>query len=540
MARDPRRSDDPRRAARLTFLRSAVAGLVIPVLAGGFMLQRQANDGERLFYEVLTRIATRGVDSIPEDSLYEKAARGLLRSIGDPYAELYTPRELAAFQREGLRNGYGGLGMLLERVRDTTVITRVYPGNPAAAAGVRVGDRVIAVEGHRVIGLPLDSVTSRVLGVPGTPVRVTFVRPGEQPVVREVRRAIVHIPVVAYATVLEGGVGYLPLDRFSEASAEEVTRAVAALRAGGAKSLILDLRGNGGGSLEQSIRISNLFLARGQEILQVRYRDRPAEVYRAEGGPLASGEPIVVLTDAGSASASEIVAGALQDHDRAVVIGTPSFGKGLVQELFPLPDGYALKLTTAKWFTPSGRSIQRERRVSETGRFLPDTLPPSDSALSRLPEFRSDAGRIVRGGGGITPDLVVRPDTLGGGERALVQALTGRASVINEVLTELSLQWARAGVQRGFTVTPAWREAFFQRLVARGAPVDRAVWNAGLPLIDRLIADRVTSLALGEEASFLLTVPRDNQLQAALRVLRGARTQQEALARVPGATGGGR
>ena len=539
MVRETRRHADPRRAARRTLLRSAVAAMVLPVLAGGFMLQRQANDGERLFYEVFTRIAGRGVDTVSEDSLYEKAARGLLHAIGDPYAELYTPKQLAAFQREGLRNGYGGLGMLLERVRDTTVITRVYPGNPAHRAGVRVGDRVISVEGRRVIGLPLDSVTSRVLGPPGTPVRVTFVRPGEEPVERVVNRAIVHIPVVPYSTVLEGGVGYLPLDRFSEASGEEVSRAVDALRAKGAKSLILDLRGNGGGSLEQSIRIGNLFLARGQEILQVRYRDRAAEVYRSEGGPLATGEPIVVLTDGGSASASEIVAGALQDHDRAVVIGTPSFGKGLVQELLPLPDGYAMKLTTAKWYTPSGRSIQRDRRVSETGRLLPDTAALSDSALARLPEFRSDAGRVVRGGGGITPDLVVRPDTLAGGERALVQALSARAGIVNEALTELSLQWGRT-VQPGFRVSPEWREALFQRLAARGVPVDRAVWTAGLPLIDRLIADRVTSLVLGEEASFLLTVPRDAQLQAALRVLRGARTQREALARVPSAVGGGR
>jgi carboxyl-terminal processing protease len=539
MARDFRRPDGARRAARRTLFRSVVAGVAIPALAGGFMLQRAGDDGERLFYEVLTRVAARSVDSIPEDSLYEKAARGLLRTIGDPYAELYTPRELAAFQREGLRNGYGGLGMLLEQVRDTTVITRVYRGTPAEAAGIRVGDRVIAVGERRMVGLPIDSVTGRVLGPPGTPVRVTFVRPGEAPVQKEVRRAIVQIPMVPYTTLLEGGVGYVPLDRFSESSGEEVTRAVESLRARGARSVILDLRGNGGGSLEQSIVIGNLFLPRGQEILQVRYRDRDPEVYRSRGGPLATGEPLVVLIDGSSASASEIVAGAMQDHDRAVVIGTPSFGKGLVQELFPLSGGYALKLTTAKWYTPSGRSIQRERRVSESGRFLPDTLPPSDTALSTLPEFRSDAGRLLRGGGGITPDLVVRPDTLKGAERVLVQALTGRALVINEALTGLALHEARtAGAS--FAVTPAMREAVYQRLVQRGATVDRAVWNAGISLIDRLILDRVTQLGRGEEASFLLTVPRDAQLQAALGVLRGVRTQSEALARVPGAVGGKR
>ncbi|HEX8431267.1 MAG TPA: S41 family peptidase [Longimicrobium sp.] len=520
--------------ARRTLVRSAVAAVLLPALAGGFMLQRSASGGEQLFYEVFSRVASRGVAPISEDSLYEKAARGLLRGLGDPYAELYSPAQLADFQREGLRNGYGGLGMLVETLRDTTVITRVYPNTPALGAGVQVGDRVIAVDGKPVVGMRLDSVTSRLLGPPGSSVRVTFVRPGSGTVMREVRRAQVRVPVVPYTMMLGEGVGYLPLDRFSDAAGAEVAAAIQELRGKGARSFVLDLRGNGGGSLDQSIRIANLFVPRGKEVLQVRYRDRAPEVYQAEGAPLVADEPVVVLTDGGSASASEIVAGALQDHDRAVVVGAPTFGKGLVQDLFPLSGGWAMKLTTAKWYTPSGRSIQRERRVNPDGSFAQDTAPPADSILAKLPEFRSDAGRVVRGGGGITPDVVVRQDTLRGADRALGQLLTPHYGELAATLTEMSLMWSRSAGPE-FTVTPAWRDAFYRRLAERGVRVDRAAWDAGSGLVDRLIAERVASLSGGEAAAFRRTITRDAQLQAALGILRGARTQRDAFAHVPAA-----
>ena len=516
--------------------RAAVGALFLPVLAGGFLLQSAASGSERLFQEVLTRVSAFSVDSVTEDSLYALAARGMLRRIGDPYAELFSPEQLAEFQRESLRNSYGGMGMLVELVRDTATVVRVYPSTPASQAGVKVGDRIVRVNGDAVTGIELEQVTQRLLGPRGTTVRVTFVRPGAAaPIDVEARRAIVHVPVVSYSAMLDDGIGYVPLDRFSDSSAQEVTEAIADLRKDGARAFVLDLRGNGGGSLEQSIRVSNLFVSGGQEILRVRYRNAPTEVYRATGEALVR-EPVVVLTDGGSASASEIVAGALQDHDRAVVIGTTSFGKGVVQDLFQLDGGWALKLTTGKWYTPSGRSIQRERRQLPDGSYVDvDTLPPSDSALAARPVFRSDAGRAVYGGGGVTPDVVVRADTLMGAERALMVELRAHARAVNRVISEMSIALLPT-VRPDFAVTPQWREEFYTRLKAQGVEIDRAQFQAGGTVVDRILAERVSSMAFGDSASFRRSVPRDTQLQTALGILRGARTQADAFARVPAQT----
>jgi carboxyl-terminal processing protease len=512
--------------------RAAAAALVLPAVVGGFMLQSAVSGNGRLFEEVLTRVASYGVDAVPADSLYALAARGLIRRIGDPYAELYSPEQLADFQRESLRNGYGGLGMLVELVRDTATVMKVYPGTPAAGAGVRVGDRIVEVDGQKVTGLPLDRVTAKLLGPQGTTVHAVLVRRGEPAPVRiEAQRAVVHVPVVPYALMLDDHVGYVPLDRFSESSAQELAGALQELRERGAQAYVIDLRGNGGGSLDQSIRISNLFLQPGKEVLRVVYRNAPNEVYRASQKPLIASEPVVVMTDEGTASASEIVAGSLQDHDRAVVVGSPSFGKGLVQDLFPLEGGWALKLTTGRWFTPSGRSIQRPRKVNPDGTFAPeDTLPPTDSALRARPVFHSDAGRPVYGGGGISPDVLMRDDTLTTAERALLRALSARPNAVNQVLSEYTLELGR-GVQRNFSVSSAWRDEVYRRLQKDGVRVDRATFDAGATILDRMLEQRVSSLAFGDSASFRRNAGRDQPLQTALSVLRGVHTQAEALAR---------
>src|SRR5262249_24696241 len=206
--------------------------------------------------------------------------------------------------------------------------------------------------------------------------------------------------------------GYIPLLQFNETAARETEEAVKALQAQGAKGIILDLRGNGGGIVDEAIAISNLFLQPGLEIASVRGRDGPAHRYVSQGTPLAPTVPVIVLIDGYTASASEIVAGALQDHDRALVVGTTSFGKGLVQSLYSLDGGWALKLTTAKWYTPNGRSIQKERKWVD-GQPVDD--PDSavvDTVIGSRPLFKSDAGRTVYGGGAISPDVMVRLDTL--------------------------------------------------------------------------------------------------------------------------------
>ncbi|HEY0018603.1 MAG TPA: S41 family peptidase [Longimicrobium sp.] len=518
-------------ARRRGLRRAAATALVLPVFAGGFALQAWGGrDGEQMFHEVVSRVATMGLDSLTDAQLYEKAARGLLVQVGDPYAELFSPEQLAEFSRMALRNSYTGVGMVITTVRDTATVTRVFSGSPAAQAGVQPGDRIVRVGGEPVTGIPLEAVTQKLLGTPGTRVEVDYVRHGTGPVHHSFTRERIRYPSVGYAVMVEPGIGYVPLESFNDTSGDEVMRALVSLRKSGATSYVLDLRGNTGGSLEQAVRIGSLFLRQGQQVLRADFRGAPDETYVARDAAVAPDAPLVVLTDGQSASASEIVAGALQDHDRAVVIGTTSFGKGLVQDVFPLEGGWALKLTTGRWYTPSGRTIQRPRRLTPEGRLVET---PADSVTER-PVFRSDAGRPVYGGGGITPDVLVQADTLVGAELALMRELAPRGGLVNEVLQEMA-------VDLGPTVAPdavpgaAWREDLYRRLERRGLRVDPARYRAGAPLVDRLLEDRVLEFAYGDSAAFRRTIPRDKQLQSAIQVLRGARSQTEALARAAAA-----
>lgn len=515
----------PRGPARRTLRRSVAAALLLPTLVGGFALQAwSGRDGERMFHEVLSHVATEGLDSLSDAALYEKAARGLLVQIGDPYADLFSPEQLAEFSRQALRNSYVGVGMQITLVRDTALVTRVFLGSPAARAGVQRGDRIVQVMGESVVGLPLEQVTQRLLGVPGTTVEVDYVRHGTGPIHHSFVRDRIKYPSVAYSVMLEPGIGYVPLESFNDTSGEEVEAALVALRKSGARAYVLDLRGNTGGSLDQAVRITSLFLRQGQEVLRADFRNAEDEVYTVRDPGVVTDAPLVVMTDGESASASEIVAGALQDHDRAVIVGTESFGKGLVQDVFQLEGGWALKLTTGRWYTPSGRTIQRPRRMTPDGRLM---LVQSDSAK---PVFRSDAGRPVYGGGGVTPDVLESPDTLAGGERELMRLLAPRGVVVNEVLQEMAVDLG-PGAGADFRSTSATRAELRARLERRGFRVDARKFEAGAPLVDRLLEGRVLEMAVGDSAAFRRGVGRDRQLQAAVEVLRGAGTQTDALAR---------
>jgi carboxyl-terminal processing protease len=396
------------------FRRYALLGalVAVPVVASGFLLQSQsAQEGPMLLQQVFQLVSNRFVDTLQDNQLFEKAAHGLVRELNDPYSELLTPREMRQFNsRTGGR--YGGLGMLIENRQGSIIVNKVYRNTPAERAGVRAGDRIIMVDSMSTQGWDLSKVSENLMGTPGTRVGARFSRPGlATPLDFKFTRAIVSVPAVPYSLMYDK-VGYIPLEVFNENAADETRAAIKRLTAEGAKGIILDLRGNGGGILEQSLEIANLFLKPGQKILSVRGRADSTD-FSAETQPVLPALPVIVLTDGFSASASEIVAGALQDHDRSLVLGETSFGKGLVQSVYSLDGGYALKLTTAKWFTPSGRSIQRERKIVD-GRFVdtpPDTNETEASKKTR-PAYKSDAGRTVYGGGGITPDLIVDQDSL--------------------------------------------------------------------------------------------------------------------------------
>jgi carboxyl-terminal processing protease len=513
----------PRRFPKVALL----GVLLVPALAGGFIAQERATtEGVQLFRQVVELVSKSYVDTVSQAELYEKAARGLLEELKDPYTELLTPKDRTAFEtRTGGR--YGGVGMQIEPLAGFVSVSKVFPNTPAEAAGIREGDRIIAVDTASTRDWKIDQVSAALLGTPGTKVNATFARPGvEQPIVVRFTRATIKVPAVPYAIMIDS-IGYVPLLQFNEFSTEEIAESLHKFQQQGARGVVLDLRGNPGGILEQALSVSDLFLKKGQEIASVRGRGFDAQTFEATGRSIAANIPLVVLTDGGSASASEIVAGALQDHDRALVVGTTSYGKGLVQTLYNLDGGYAVKMTTAKYYLPSGRLIQKDRRMVDGAyvEVLPDSME-SDSVKKNRPAFKSDAGRTVYGGGGITPDFIVKPDTITTPEQEFGKVIAPKFTEFYTVLSDYALQ-LKPSVKPGFTVQPGWREELYRRVTAAGVPIDRALYDRATPSVDRLLQQRVAHLAFGDSTAKRMSLADDVQLRRALELLRGARTQQD-------------
>jgi carboxyl-terminal processing protease len=506
---------------------AVLAVLALPIVAGGFLAQtRVAREGTLLLEQVLDLVSRRFVDSLPPGTMYEKAARGLVRELNDPYTELLAPKELKQFNtRTGGR--YGGLGMSIEQRDGSIVVAKVFPNTPAERNGIREGDRIVKVDTMSARGWTTQQTSDALTGTPGTTVRATFSRPGvAQPLDFEFTRAIVHVPAVPFSLTF-GTVGYVPLQSFNENAASDLDAAIRDLQARGAKGVILDLRRNPGGILDQSLAVSNLFLKPGLEIASVRGRNGDNQSYTARGQPTLPNVPMIVLTDDGSASASEIVAGALQDHDRAVIVGQTSFGKGLVQSVYPLDGGYALKLTTAKWFTPSGRSIQRERKFVD-GHFVEEAARDSletEASKKDRPAYKSEAGRVVYGGGGITPDVIVPDDTIGTGDQQLARALAPRQEFYT-LLLDYALELSKT-VAPDFKPLPEWRQEVRTRSEAKKLHVDAKQWDAGSVWLDRQLEHWVARYAHGDSAAARREVSIDAPLRKAIEMMNKSQNQKE-------------
>jgi len=505
-------------------LPSVLAVLVVGSVA---IAARQRRDTARLFDLVLERIRVANVDSLSDSTLYANAARGLVRELNDPYADLYSSQEMAEFSRNTLGNDYGGLGLGIESLADSITVTNVFRGSPAALAGMQAGDRIVAVDDVSIVGWTTDRTAQRLTGTAGSAVRVSFVHGGSPvPVTDRFVRAIVHVPAVPYALLLDGHVGYVSLQRFSGAATAEVQAAIAKLEQDGATAFILDLRGNPGGELSQALGVTNLFVDVGMPLATVRSRAAVPELYTAQYPPVVRGKPVIVLVDGYTASAAEIVAGALQDHDRALLVGTPSFGKGLVQTMFPLDGGWTLKMTTGRWFTPSGRSIHLMRQF-ERGHFIStDTLPPARTPMAvrtGRPTVHSDAGRVLYGGGGIVPDVLVWSDTLAAPEQHFVGALVAHPAAAQNALFSVARD-LKGTVAPDFAPRPAWRAIYEARLRAAGIAVAPALLDSAGAFVDAMIGNRVADLAFGDSAAFARTVPRDAQLLRAVSLLHQAPT----------------
>ena len=515
------------------FRRAALVGLVaLPVVVGAAIRQpRDSQRGAQLLDQVLTFVALRYVDTLTADSLYEKTARGLVKELGDPYSELLTPKDLAAFSRTTVGR-YAGVGMLLTPPVDGFVmVDKVFPNTPAESRGVQEGDRIVGVDTFNTAGWSVERVQEKLLGERGTPVSVTYRRQGvATPITFRFTRAEIVVPAVSFHLMLDDKIGYVPLTRFSEQTTHDVAEAVLDLRKQGARGVVIDLRGNPGGIVDEAYGMANLFLPKGKELLTVRERGSTAPMV-AERDPIAPDIPLVLLVDGGSASASEIVAGALQDYDRALLLGTTTYGKGLVQSVYSLDGGYALKLTTGKWFTPSGRSIQKPRHFDAQGRWveLPSDSLETNAVKAKRPTYKSTSGRTLYGGGAITPDVIVPADTISTPELKLRRLLAPQSQKYFDAVNAVA-EAQKGKVQPDFKYDPAWRNALYDKLVADSIKIDRATFDAGAADIDRTIESRVAKVSFGDAVAQKHQVKDDVQLRRAMALLRASTTQAQVFA----------
>ena len=377
------------------------------------------------------------VEDVDSAQLSEAGVKGMLNAL-DPHS-VYISKERMERVSERFNASFEGIGISYEFIRgkgkqDTLTVLNALPGGPSEEAGLVSGDRIIAINDSSAIGFTHEDVQRTLKGPGGTQVDVTVRRPGYDKLLHfTITRDKIPLTTVDAAYMVDDRTGYVKLNRFARTTYSEFMQAMRRLERKGMERLILDLQGNAGGFMNMAIQISDEFLPAGEEIVSARSRhEQFNQVSRAQAGGVLEEKPLIVLIDEHSASASEIVAGALQDHDRALIIGRRSFGKGLVQKQFELSDGSAMRVTISRFYTPSGRLIQTPYERGEREEYYEEKAyqggKSSMRSLSSIPDslkYTTDDGRIVTGGGGILPDYVVSPDTL----TPLLKAL-GRKNVI--------------------------------------------------------------------------------------------------------------
>jgi carboxyl-terminal processing protease len=361
-----------------------------------------------IFTTLFKEVNANYVDEIDPKKLIDTGIRGMLESL-DPYTDYIPEEEMEAFSIQ-MTGQYAGIGALIGVIDKKTVVTEPYQGFPAFRAGIHVGDELVSIDGKDVRGKSATETSTLLKGNPDTEVDVAVHRSGLKDDLHfKITREKIKINNVVYSGMLDSEIGYIKLDEFTRGAGKEVAEAVVALKAKGAKKMILDLRDNPGGLLYQAIDIVNVFIPKGLEVVSTRGKVQEwNKTYTTLNNPVDTAIPLAVITSSGSASASEIVAGSLQDYDRAVLVGQKTFGKGLVQETRQLTYNTQLKITTAKYYIPSGRCIQAldyaHRKSDGTVVRVADSLKT---------EFKTKAGRKVYDGGGLDPDLPVADEFVG-------------------------------------------------------------------------------------------------------------------------------
>lgn len=396
------------------FKKGIVLSLLIISIICGFLLSQwlwarpDIYSSLRIFNKILKDVEENYVDEVNSDSLITGAIKGMLESLKDPHTQYLTKDEYEQL-RVTTEGEFGGIGAQIGTREDKIVIISPIEGTPAYRAGLMPGDHILMVDSIPTKGKSVDIVVKQIRGTPGTKVTLTIQREGiPEPFNVEITRAIITIDAVPYYGMITKEIGYIYLASFSRTADAEFRTGLDSLFTWGAKKIIFDLRGNSGGLLQEGIAISEFFLSPNKDIVTTKGRIEPLRTFKSQRSYPYGDFPMITLVDRGSASASEIVAGALQDWDRSLIIGTNTFGKGSVQNVIPLEDGGALKLTTARWYTPSGRCIDKPFAAEET---LMVSVSEIDTSKKNI-YITLNLKRKVFGNGGITPDVVVEPRKL--------------------------------------------------------------------------------------------------------------------------------
>jgi len=511
------------------------------LMSGAWFLQRETEPAgsvyqqARLFDDVLAHVADYYVDSLDERQLYQMAIDGMLDQLHDPYSVFLKPEDFRQLS-EATTGNYSGLGIQID-VRDGWItVVAPLPDTPAERAGVQTGDRIIQLDGRSTEGWKQDQAVKELRGPAGTAAELLIRRSGvDKPITYKLTRATIHIRSVdpRITMMLDDRVGYIALSPVSESSTRDVSLAIDTLLKQGMKSLIFDLRGNPGGLLDQGVAVSDLFLDPGKAIVETRGR-APGSSHefsdtKAQQWPRL---PIVVIVNGGSASAAEIIAGALQDHDRAVLIGTPTFGKGLVQSFWRLTPETGLKLTTARWFTPSGRTIQRvTRNEAEQEAQVIAAQRGQDAKIDSTAVFHTDAGRTIYGGGGIRPDIYVVADTFTSAERAFIRALGDKAPVFRDALTAYAIELKEGNrlPSPNFSVTQSMVDDIVRRMRAKGADLPDSVIAGARSLITQELGYEAARYVFGRSVEFRRRMADDEQIKRALALADRAKSPQDLL-----------
>ena len=505
----------------LTLLVTIAGATLLGGFYGNRLLGAPMQNGEltkrmREYTDLLNAVTTWSSEDIGSDKFVYASVDGMLRTL-DPHTSFLEPKEYSDMQ-DRQKGTFYGLGILVTKRNDQVTVITPLEGTPAARLGIRAGDVISEVEGVATEDLSLDDVVKRLKGPKGTTVNIKIQRIGmKEPIPLTIVRAAIPTNSISNVLMLRPGVGYIRIKDFTSTTVRELSEAIEKLEGQGMQRLVLDLRMNPGGLLDAAVGVSDHFLDKGQMIVYTKGRTADsAQEYTAPGKQARFDKPLVVLVNRGSASASEIVAGAIQDHDRGLVVGETSWGKGLVQSVYTLQYGAGLALTTSKYYTPAGRNIQRDYTSVYDYYMADETENGPEVPLEQREKFKTDTGRIVYGGGGITPDTIIKQPTLS----RTTQLLEVRSAIFNYAVEYAA---KHPDVNKDVAVTPAMVDEFVRFAADKEVATEEDIRAALAKPDDRKFVERalkaeIVAAKYGYDASYPYRLQGDAQVEKALEV----------------------